>query len=185
MRCLLFHASELRREKSRRIREAGFQYRCPAKKVQRRVHLFFPVSAWQSGRKRSYWKALCQPVRWWSMALASGQMDEAELWLLRVFEGPSYLTEWICRCLEDRRTGRGLRMHKEAAVWESKPEANGQDQRVCQQNVPKTYLDLTHHLGGNQTIHGGMPYPYYHVITLAPGCPSLERAGEERRSGRI
>lgn len=73
-------------------------------------------------------------------------------------------------------------MHKEAAVWESKPEANGQDQRVCQQNVPKTYLDLTHHLGGNQTIHGGMPYPYYHVITLAPGCPSLERAGEERRS---
>lgn len=36
-------------------------------------------------------------------------------------------------------------MHKEAAVWEGKPEANGQDQSVCQQNAPKT--------PGDQTVH--------------------------------
>ena len=40
-----------------------------------------------------------------------------------------------------------------AIVGEDTPEANGQDQSMCQENIQKPHLDpVTHQLGGDQTV---------------------------------
>lgn len=124
----------------------------------------------------------------WVVTLAGGQMDEAELWLLGVFESPLCLNEWMCWCLGDQKTGRGLRMHKEAAVWEGKQRQMVRT-RVCVSKMIQrptwtqwhTVLEGTRSFTEN--LEGsGMPCPFCRVITSAPASPSLERAGEERGS---